>query len=48
MQAQSRNVAVESLPAAFSFCAGLTSEHGMSVGMFRENSGLHWSGIAPR
>lgn len=47
MKTATKNVSVDSIPAAFSFCAGTTSEHGLSVGMFRENAGLHWSGVLP-
>ena len=30
-----------------SFLNGTSAEHGISVGLFRENSGRHWSGILP-
>ena len=30
------------------FILGTTSHHGMSVGMFRENTGRIWAGVLPR
>lgn len=42
-----QNMAVDLIPAGFSFCAGTTVEHGLSVGKFRENTGLYWAGALP-
>lgn len=51
MRAKTRNSAVEFTPAAAfngpDFLRGTSVEHGLSVGMFRENTGRHWSGFLP-